>query len=68
MGRQRHLRDRRIMEVDWRTAKKYADVEELPVPQQRKRKRLKMDPFMEHVKGMIQEDMSQPQPGFSAKW
>ncbi len=50
----------RIMEVDWRTAKKYADAEELPVPKQRKRKRPKMDPFMEHVKAMIQEDMSQP--------
>ena len=49
----------RIMEVDWRTAKKYADAEELPVPKQGKRKRPKMDPFMEHVAAMIQEDMSQ---------
>jgi len=50
----------RIMDVDWRTARKYADGDELPVPKPRKRKRPKMGPFMEHLEAMILEDMNIP--------
>jgi len=50
----------RIMGVDWRTARKYADAEELPVPKQRRRHKPKADPFMEHLEAMILEDMNRP--------
>lgn len=48
------------MGVDRRTARKYADGDELPTPRPRNRSKPKMGPFMEHLEAMILEDMNIP--------
>jgi len=46
--------------ISWRTAKKYADGEELSETTRSRRERPKMGPFEEHLEAMILEDMHQP--------
>ena len=50
----------KIMGVDWRTAKKYADGEVLPVSRSKERDRPKTGPFIEHLQAMLIEDMNKP--------